>query len=441
MPLLDRYIEVSSWTTSRKLTLLMGVFALPGHVAALIVIYLGLGGLDFVDNRRLIVVGWALVAVCLVAFVVGLVTSRRPGDHHWTYLVLVIPHGPLAAYVVYELGGASTALLAWYPMAAVIILLWFDRRAGLFSASYGLVYAVGVLVVGALPGVDFAPALLDRSVDAQTNPWFIAAIAILVLLFWILAFTTAYLVASSRDSAESSLKEAHARLDEAARLVARYVPAEIAEGIFAGGVATDDAHQRRKITVFFSDIVGFSDIAEDLEPEDLAQVVNEYFTEMTAIARRHHGTVDELQGDALLILFGAPHFVDHQQHARDAVSMAVEMLAAVAVLNERWERAGITARLQVRMGLNTGVVTVGSFGSPERMKFAALGRHVNIAARIQAACTPGSVLISRATWLLVRDSVPCRPVGPLTLKGVPRPVDAYEVVSLDSASPSAGSPA
>jgi class 3 adenylate cyclase len=428
MPLLDRYIEVSSWTTSRKLTLLMGAFALPGHVAALVVIYL-LGDLDFVDNRRLVVVGWAMVLVCIVAFVVGLVASRYPGDHHWTYLVLVVPYGPLSAYVVYQFGGASTALLAWYPMAAVIILLWFDRRAGLFAACYGLVYAVGVLVVGSLPGGSFAPALLDRSVDVQADPWFVAAVAALVLLFWFLTFITALLVASSRDFALARLGEAHLRLDTAARLVARYVPAEIAEGILAGDPATDGAHQRRKITVFFSDIVGFSDIAEELEPEDLAQVVNEYFTEMTAIARRHHGTVDELQGDALLILFGAPRFVDHRQHAHDAVEMAREMLAAVDRLNERWERSGITERLRVRMGINTGVVTVGDFGSPDRMKFAALGRHVNIAARIQAECAPGRVLVSHATWLLVRDEVECRSVGSLTLKGVHKPVTAYEVIS------------
>lgn len=84
--------------------------------------------------------------------------------------------------------------------------------------------------------------------------------------------------------------------------------------------------------------------------------------------------------------------------------------------------------LRVRMGINTGVVTVGNFGSEERTKYTALGKQVNIAARIQSQCEPGKVLLSHTTWLLVRDEITCMPKGELTLKGLNRPMPAYEVV-------------
>ena len=86
-----------------------------------------------------------------------------------------------------------------------------------------------------------------------------------------------------------------------------------------------------------------------------------------------------------------------------------------------------TGWVRVRRGVSTGVVTVGHFGSPDRMKYAALGKHVNLAARLQSRCEPGSVLMSHATWLLIGDQVACVPKGELQLKGIHKPVMAYEL--------------
>ena len=159
-------------------------------------------------------------------------------------------------------------------------------------------------------------------------------------------------------------------------------------------------------------------------------MLNEYFSEMTRIALNHGGTIDELSGDAILVFFGAPVATDDRDQALRAVRMAVEMQARVAELNAGWQADGRADTVTVRMGVNTGVVTVGNFGSPERMKYAALGRHVNIAARLQAICRPGQVLLSHATWLLVRDEIPCTPQGEATLKGLHTPVKTYEVEGL-----------
>ena len=104
------------------------------------------------------------------------------------------------------------------------------------------------------------------------------------------------------------------------------------------------------------------------------------------------------------------------------------MQAAVAELNARWWSEGMADQLIVRIGINTGVVTVGNFGSPERMKYAALGKHVNVAARLQTHCQPGRILLSDTTWLLVRQEVDCREAGEVLLKGLHRPVATYEVL-------------
>ena len=150
---------------------------------------------------------------------------------------------------------------------------------------------------------------------------------------------------------------------------------------------------------------------------------------MTTIAHKHGGTVDELSGDAILIFFGAPNATNDKEHALRAVKMALEMQKSVDVLNHKWRAAGITEMLYVRMAINTGVVTIGNFGSPDRMKYAALGKHVNVAARLQSHCEPGKILMSQSTWLLINDQLECSPKGELQLKGIRKPVMSYELAT------------
>jgi class 3 adenylate cyclase len=137
--------------------------------------------------------------------------------------------------------------------------------------------------------------------------------------------------------------------------------------------------------------------------------------------------VDELSGDAILVFFGAPNATTDADHALRAVRMAIEMQRSLRELNARWRKAGITESLQARVGINTGLVTVGNFGSPERMKYAALGKHVNLAARLQAHCAPGKIPLSESTWLLVRETISAEPRGEVQPKGIQKPVAIYEL--------------
>lgn len=427
MDLVERFTAINNSTTSRKTFLLCGAVSLPGHLVILLVVYVLIAPLDWVDADGVVLAAWGFVVLSAVCAAVAWAVARAGAEGTWTYWIYALPYGALSAYTMSQFGMQSTPLMAWYPMIIMVVCLWYDAKLGLIALAYGVGIYVPFFVLSATGGLAYAPALLDREIDRQEDPRYVLGIALLVFLYMIIGSVTAALNSKARALTQRRLDEAHNRLNDATTLISRYVPAELAEGILSGHPDVADGHHRRKLTIFFSDIVNFSDIAEELEPEDLATVLNEYFTEMTEIARRHHGTVDELQGDALLIFFGAPERTSDREHALAAVAMATEMQAAMPGLNERWRSAGITEEVQVRMAVNTGVVTVGNFGSATRLKYAVLGKHVNVAARLQAVADPGTTLLSYSTYLLVKDEVTCTPKGALQLKGIHKPVEAFQV--------------
>jgi class 3 adenylate cyclase len=319
------------------------------------------------------------------------------------------------------LGGLTTPTLTFQVLLPILIGFVYDARMGLAAYAYFLALCVVGTVVTLTNAVPFAPAMKVRDIDGlKTANWFLASLVSITILTF---FT--YMVGFIRVAA-ADLQ--HRRLVLAHGLIRRYVPEQVADAVLSGAPEAIERHERRKLTIFFSDLVGFTDLSEELEPEDLAAVLHDYFTEMDAIARKHGGTVDDLVGDAILVFFGAPERTDDRDQALRAVRMAVEMQAAMGPLNERWASVGIPETLRVRMGVNTGVATVGNFGSEDRTKYTALGKQVNIAARIQAQCEPGKVLIGHPTWLLIRDDIPCTAKGELTLKGLHKPMPAYEVV-------------
>jgi class 3 adenylate cyclase len=424
--LVERFIEVTGWSTSRKTALLMGI-TLPAHLFGWVALIIA-----GIDNQRVnmiivhgVVAGGAIVIVlCLLC---GLLAARAGKEGRWTGYMVAVLYGGYVFAVIQTAGLWSTAFFAWYPIGVIVLALWFDERIGWFAFVLGLVH---ISVLAALQWTDhlpYAPALIDRSVDSQQAVSWAAGNLVPILLFFGFCFTLSLLMLASRRLQTAQLREAHQKMERSNHLIRRYVPSQLAEMIVEGEHSEEFKPERVRLTVFFSDLVGFTETAEQLDPEELSRVLNEYFSEMTRIAHRHGGTVDELSGDAILIFFGAPKATSDADHARRAVRMALEMQEVIPRLNAAWRRDGIDHPLSVRMGINTGVVTIGSFGSHERMKYAVLGKHVNVAARLQSHCEPGKVLLSQATWLLVREEIPCLCRGETSLKGIQKPVAVYEV--------------
>jgi class 3 adenylate cyclase len=328
---------------------------------------------------------------------------------------------------VYAFGYLATPFVALPMMLGLFAALWWDARIALVAFVWGFGLSALCAVVTVADVVPFAPAMAIRDIDGLRSTSWLLGVGLSLVGGTALVYLLGLVAVAAGDLQSRSLTETHARLARAHALIRRYVPEQVADAVLSDAPEAIERHERRKLTIFFSDLVGFTDLSDELEPEDLATVLHDYFTEMSAIARKHGGTVDDLVGDAVLVLFGAPDFTDDRDQALRAVRMAVEMQEAMGPLNRRWEAAGIPETLSVRMGVNTGVATVGNFGSAERTKYTALGKQVNVAARIQSQCEPGKVLISHPTWLLVRDEIPCTPKGELELKGLHKPMPAYEV--------------
>ncbi|MFL6091102.1 MAG: adenylate/guanylate cyclase domain-containing protein [Aeromicrobium sp.] len=417
MTLVERFIDFSDWPPARK-SALFGAVVTPGLVSILLfMLFARPRAIDVPMLVRLDLVG---VGIGSVGGLISWVMSRNGREGGLTAYVFFLTYQLWAVVLVLALGG-YTSPFVWLPVILPLLTaLWYDVRMGVVSAVYISVLMLAGSELTVRNFVPFAPAMRIRSIDTlNTDGWL--AVTLFALLFsavWV------YLVGFV---AVAAAELQHRRLRVAHGLIRRYVPEQVAEAVLSDTPESIERHERRKLTIFFSDLVGFTDLSEELEPEDLAMVLHDYFTEMSAIARHHGGTVDDLVGDAILVFYGAPERTDDHDQALRAVRMAVEMQAAMGPLNQKWEAAGIPETLRVRMGINTGIATVGNFGSQERTKYTALGKQVNIAARIQSQCEPGKVLLSHPTWLLVRDEISCTPKGELTLKGLHKPMVAYEV--------------
>lgn len=188
--------------------------------------------------------------------------------------------------------------------------------------------------------------------------------------------------------------------------------------------------KRIKLTVFFSDIKDFTAHSSNMEAESLSLILNSYLEEMTNIVNKHHGTLDKYIGDAILVFFGDPDYTDDFTHARRCVSMALEMRTRMTELQKKWFELGYPYPLQIRMGISTGFVTVGNFGSSERMDYTIIGSTVNLASRLQTYAAENQILISHETWGYVRDTVQCSKPMLLDIKGFSQQVIAYEVIGL-----------
>jgi class 3 adenylate cyclase len=222
-------------------------------------------------------------------------------------------------------------------------------------------------------------------------------------------------------------------LDSLSTKISRYLSPQIYKSIFSGQKDVTINTERKKLTIFFSDIKDFTAITERLQPEQITQLLNQYFTEMSKIALTYGGTIDKFIGDALLVFFGDPETKGDAEDAKACLRMAIEMQDRIAGLNAEWRNAGIEDPFRVRMGINTGFCNVGNFGSNDRMDYTIIGVEANLADRLQSIAEPGQIVVSYETYALVRDIVVAQALSPITMKGIGREVIPYAIQSvLDS---------
>jgi class 3 adenylate cyclase len=372
----------------------------------------------------LLILGWVVIAAA------ALYLRRRSPKNQALVLATCVYYGIAVGICSYFFGHYTNLYTGVAAVAGWTFgLALFERRPAILGGITFLCIVGGTTLADQLGWIPYGPLLTSAPFESgRFSGWWLITVGISsgILLLFVLALID-YIIDNWKRHQEKIVVMAD-QLSQANEIISRYVAEQLAQKVRQG--QHDDAAlpSRRRLTMVFSDIVGFSDTADELEPEDLSSLLNEYLAEMTKIAEKYGATIDKFVGDAVICFFGAPTATDDRDQAHRAVQMAVEMNERVAELDDSWRKFGVSRPLRIRIGVNTGLANVGSFGSQRRMDYTAIGRQVNLAARLETSCEPGNVLISHSTYALVNDKIPCVPKGEIHVKGIHHPVKVYSPI-------------
>lgn len=310
------------------------------------------------------------------------------------------------------------------PSMVFILLICFASTiigGPLYLVAASLLTSSGTLLSAAIlsPEPQLVSSPLLSLISLMTGGTFTVVIAAFV-----------YRQGRRLEQAQQLINIEQSKAADLASNLAKYLSPQVWESIFTGNQRVILETRRKKLTVFFSDICGFTELAEEMEAEALTDLLNNYLNEMSRIALQYGGTIDKFIGDSVMIFFGDPVSRGAKQDAEAAVSMAIAMRKHMKILRQQWRARGITRPLEIRMGLSTGYCTVGNFGADMRMDYTIIGREVNLASRLESAAAAGEILIPHETWSLIKDLIMCRDKGRIEVRGFSRPVQIYQVVDL-----------
>ena len=230
-------------------------------------------------------------------------------------------------------------------------------------------------------------------------------------------------------------EEAKNKIEAISAQLSKYLSPQLYKSIFSGEQNVDLTSKRKKLTIFFSDLVGFTGISDSLESEEITAMLNYYLTEMSKIVLEFGGTIDKYVGDGIIVFFGDPKSEGVKEDALNCVNMAIAMQEKMDELENEWaQKFGLREPLKMRVGINTGYCTVGNFGSEDRLDYTVIGGQVNLAARLEAITRPGSILVSFDTYSQISDDIECTEMEKVTVKGIREEVRTFEIVPRGSKS-------
>lgn len=211
----------------------------------------------------------------------------------------------------------------------------------------------------------------------------------------------------------------------------RFVPLQIWQPIVKTDSPVNVSNKRAKLTIMFSDIVGFTELSDSLSADNLADILNTYMHHMTLISNKHGAVLDKFIGDGMVCFFGEPDSRGTRQDALDCVAMAIDMRREMRTLRQKWRLLGFEG-LYVRIGITTGYCHVGNFGSKSRLSYTLIGKEANLAARLEGIAGKNDVLISQSTYDYICHDYECTYAGAFTLKGFDEKINAWQVLDPDA---------
>jgi adenylate cyclase len=267
-----------------------------------------------------------------------------------------------------------------------------------------------------------------RALLAAAGLWAVVTLALYagftLMDVWMrgMAFTVALVLGYGATVIESFVREQRER-----RRLSQFFSPDVVREVVRHKDEGSLTTSRRVVTVLFSDIRGFTSISERLEPEEVAEMLREYLSEMTEIVFKHGGTVDKYIGDCIMALYNVPF--EDPEHAVKAVRTGLEFQERTIAVSQRWEaRLGVTIRNGV--GINTGEAVVGTLGSRQRLEYTAIGDTINLGSRLESITKEykTSIIISESTYARVKDHFVTKELGDVTVKGKTKPVKIYAVL-------------
>lgn len=235
-------------------------------------------------------------------------------------------------------------------------------------------------------------------------------------------------------SQDNAVRQASGRIRTMVSIInklTRFVPLQVWQPIVKTDRPVTVFNKRGKLTIMFSDIVGFTELSDSLSADNLADILNTYMHTMTIIADKHGAVLDKFIGDGMVCFFGEPNSRGARQDAIACVAMAIDMRREMRSLRQTWRLMGFDG-LYVRIGITTGYCHVGNFGSNNRMSYTLIGKEANLASRLESAAGKGEILISQRTYDYVCHEYECEYSGEFSLKGFDEKIRAWQVLDPDA---------
>ena len=358
----------------------------------------------------------ALLVVVSLPSLMILVYNYRRQTSFWTSNIVII----LLSVVIGSIQFCPIISLSLGALIGLRIIL---------SSSENHLKLIAVAVVTVIIFYYVSVTLSTREIDCHEG-WITPIILLATMMVMLCHFRHIY---HEYIHYETRAEQASGRLTTMVSVInklTRFVAPQVWEPIVKADSPVTVYNKRAKLTIMFSDIVGFTELSDSLSADNLADILNTYMHCMTLIANKHGAVLDKFIGDGMVCFFGEPNSNGPRQDALDCVAMAIDMRREMRTLRQKWRLMGFEG-LYIRVGITTGYCHVGNFGSNNRLSYTLIGKEANLASRLEAVAGKSEIFISESTHDYISHDYDCEYAGAFPLKGFDDKISAWKVLDPD----------
>jgi len=425
--LIDRLGNPLEWSTVDKCLLIICFWALIALSAALLCHYFishpeRVPFFDPVFMKKSLPLAWGFGIAWSILLVVGLqLRHRRPENRTFAYVTVFLWWSEEAIFAVCAGPLTTPAAMILLGQGFVAFLL-FRIPVVLGGLSFAMLLVVGSTIASQYGLFPYAPLMAGpfSAGESIVDSWALWVGPVYLIAYFGFLSLSAYIITRWRDR-EARLADLTTMLK---KMFGRYLSTEVMNSLIENPSALELGGERRKVTIMMTDLRGFTAIADRLEPEKVVQMLNLYFEVMVEVVLKYNGTINEIIGDALLIIFGAPQ--EMADRSQRAIACGIDMQNAMAQINEENRLQGLP-QLEMGIGLNETEAIVGNIGSSKRSKYSVVGSGVNMTSRIESYTVGGQILISDSVLKQAGEILRIDKQREVIPKGADAPFKIYEV--------------